>query len=64
MTKAATKWASNVKTHKANVHDIDVTFYLCGVGACEYKAKTASNLNTHKAMVHEIDVHIFLMRCW
>jgi len=38
------RWAQSVKRHKAMVHDIDVTFYLCGVDDCEYKAKTAGTV--------------------
>ena len=48
--------ASHLKRHKAMVHGIGVTFYLCGVGGCAYEAKDASNLKKHKANIHDIDV--------
>ena len=54
------KWKKAVKTHKANVHDIDVTYYLCNVDGCIYKAKTAGDLRRHKANVHDIDVTYYL----
>ena len=46
--------------HKAFVHDIDVTYYLCSVDGCEYRAKDAGTLKTHKAFVHDIDVTYYL----
>ena len=49
-----------VKTRKALVHDIDVTYYFCNVDGCEYKAKTAVNLKRHKALVYDIDVTYYL----
>ena len=42
------------------VHDVDVTFYLCGDDGCEYKAKVTSSVRTHKAMVHDIDVTYYV----
>ena len=50
------KKPSSVKQHKANVHDIDVTFFVCGVGECDYKSKTAGDTKKHKANKHDIDV--------
>ena len=44
--------ASNVKQHKANIHDIDVTYYLCGEDGCDYKAKKGSNVFEHKRRLH------------
>ena len=55
-----TKNSSHLKRHKANIHDIDVTYYLCNVDGCEYKAKSAGHLKTHKAMIHDIDVTYYL----
>ena len=54
------KVPGHVKRHEAMVHDIGVTFYLCGVNGCEYKAKTAGNVKIHKAAVHDIDVIFYL----
>jgi len=54
------KWKHALKAHKANIHDLDVTYYLCGVTDCRYKAKTASTLKTHEAAVHDIDVTYYL----
>ena len=45
--------ASVMKQHKANIHDIDVTYYYCDQKGCEYKAKKASKVKTHKAFIHD-----------
>ena len=50
------KQASNVNRHKANIHDIAVTYYFCGVAGCGYKAKALSNVKAHKSFVHNISV--------
>ena len=52
--------SGNLKRHKTGFHDIDATFYLCGVNKCEYKAKTAGDVRSHKAMVRDIDVVYYL----
>ena len=39
------------KQHKAMIHDIDVTYYLCNADGCEFKAK---------AHIHDIDVTYYL----
>ena len=44
------------KKHQANIHDIDVTFYLCNQEDCEYKTKQCSDLKRHKSNIHDIDV--------
>ena len=54
------KTNAEVRRHKAAAHDIDVTYFLCGVEDCEYKAKEAGNLKKHKAMAHDVDVTYFL----
>jgi len=43
------------------IHDIDVTYFLCDVDDCEYKAKQASDLKQHKANVHDIDVTFYVV---
>ena len=46
--------ADSLKRHKANIHEIDVTYYLCGEDGCEYKAKDAGHVKSHKARIHGI----------
>jgi hypothetical protein len=48
---------SDLKKHKANVHDIGVNWFKCGVENCEYKSKQNSDLTQHKAHVHDIGVN-------
>ena len=48
------KQKSHLKRHKADVHEIGVTWYHCD--HCDYKCKQKSSLNSHKASVHEIGV--------
>ena len=43
-------------SHKTSIYEIDVTYYLCDIGECGYKAKMASSVKTRKALIHEIDV--------
>ena len=50
------KIAGNLKSHKAHVHDIDVTWHHCDFEGCEKKFKTKGSLKKHKAYVHDIDV--------
>ena len=55
------KTYSHVKRHKANVHDIDVTYYYCSYidnsgSKCEFRGKQIVNVNSHKANVHLVGV--------
>ena len=52
--------ASTVKRHKANIHDIDVTYHFCGEDGCDFKSKHASDLKCHRASIHDIDVTYYL----
>ena len=45
------------------MHDIDVTYYLCNVDGCEYKAKQQRFLTEHKFAIHDIDVSHYLCKC-
>ena len=58
-----TTWASlqpslfrHFKEHKANVHNVDVTWHHCDVGKCTYQCKNKSDLKEHKAHAHNVDV--------
>jgi hypothetical protein len=44
----------NLKTHKALVHNINVTWYNCDL--CEYKCKLKGCLKLHKVDIHDINV--------
>ena len=44
------KQLSNLKQHKAFVHNIDVTWYECN--CCEKEFKKKGSLKRHKANVH------------
>ena len=48
------KQASDLKTHKAMVHDIDITYYICDFKGCDYKAKKASHLKRDRSNVHDV----------
>ena len=48
------KDSGNLKRHRTNFHDIDATYYLCGVDKCDYKAKEAVGVRRHKARIHGI----------
>ena len=41
-----------VKSHKANLHDIYVTYYLCVEKGCGFKTKQGDNLLDHKRRKH------------
>ena len=43
-----------MKRHKRHVHNIDVIWYECKVGSCNYRAKDRGNLRTHMKNVHAI----------
>ena len=51
-----TKQAGNLKKHKANKHDIGVTWHECDQPNCKFKCKEARHLKRHKADKHDIDV--------
>ena len=58
---------TSVTRHKANIHDIDVVYFLCDVDECEYKAKVPGSVKQHKANIHDIDVVYYLCgvnRCY
>ena len=46
------KHASKLKQHKADVHDIDVTWHTCDQEGCDKKFKQAGNLNRHMSSRH------------
>jgi len=48
------KQSGNLKKHKANIHDVDVKWFMCD--QCEYKSKQSVTLKQHKANMHGIDV--------
>jgi glutaredoxin len=48
-----TKQKRTLKQHKADVHDIGVTWHHCDVSECEYKTKQKRTLKQHKADVHD-----------
>jgi len=52
-----TKYAGNLKRHKADKHNIGVTLYKCDL--CDYEAKQPSHLKTHKAYKHNIGVTLY-----
>ena len=41
----------DLKRHKSNTHDIDVSWIKCD--RCEYKSKTTGHLKRHRASVHD-----------
>ena len=50
------KFASHIKKHLADVHDIDVVWHYCPHQGCEYKAKRAGGIKRHLADFHDIGV--------
>ena len=50
------KHATNLKQHKANVHNVGVVWLNCNVGDCDYRSKQTNNLKRHKASVHDVGV--------
>ena len=48
------KRKTHLKSHKANIHDIDVVWHYCD--HCTARFKRASNLKEHKQNKHDIDV--------
>ena len=51
-----TNHLGNLKRHKAQIHDIDVTWYYCDIDKCNSKFKEHQTLKRHKANIHGIDV--------
>ena len=54
--KYESKQAGKIKRHKANIHDIGVTWHKCDQDGCNYKCKEASNLKQHKTYIHDIGI--------
>ena len=52
------KCASDLKRHRADVHDINVRWHACDM--CEYKSKRAVHLKQHRAKRHRAIVHATL----
>ena len=50
------KQKGHLKLHKANIHNIDVTWYHCDIEDCEYKAKQKRNLKQHKENIHKKNI--------
>ncbi|GMI40795.1 hypothetical protein TeGR_g7444 [Tetraparma gracilis] len=46
----------NMKQHKQNIHNIDVTWHHCNIPPCSCRAKAQSWIKKHKMQVHDIDV--------
>jgi uncharacterized Zn-finger protein len=44
----------NLKSHKANIHDINVVWHLCS--QCPHKTKSATSLKEHEASQHQIGI--------
>ena len=47
---------SKLRTHMADRHDIGVTWHVCPVEGCEFKAKQVSNVKMHMAGMHDVGV--------
>ncbi len=45
-----------MKQHKASIHSVGVSWYLCDIPGCFVKTKRASHLKLHKAFIHSIGV--------
>ena len=54
------KHVSDVRSHKAMIHDIGVTYHYCDEIGCKYKAKQAGNVRRHKVGIPNIDVTYYL----
>ena len=50
--KYETKFCSDVKRHKANIHDIGAIYHECNFNGCNYKAKQVTSLRRHKQALH------------
>ena len=56
LTTEEFKQKSRIKQHKADKHNIGLTWYNCDIDGCDHKCKHKGNLKQHKADVHDIDV--------
>ena len=54
--KYESKQAGHLKQHKANIHNIGVTWHKCDQPECDFKCKQVSHLKRHKANIHYIAV--------
>ena len=54
--KYESKQASHLKQHKANIHDIGVTWHKCDQPECDFKCKQACKIKRHKANIHDIGI--------
>jgi hypothetical protein len=52
----ATSMISDLKRHKAYIHNINVIWFECDQINCDYRCKSNSGLKTHKANIHNINV--------
>ena len=56
-----TKQKSHLKTHLADIHNIDVIWFPCHL--CDFKTKQKSILKTHLADIHNICWRPFWKQC-
>ena len=54
--KYESKKAGHLKSHKANIHNIGVTWNKCDQDGCNFKCKSAGHLKRHKSNIHDIGV--------
>jgi len=52
-----TKQKSDIKQHRANVHDIEARLWFCDYEGCEHRVKENGAITKHKAHKHNIGVH-------
>ena len=50
------RYASHVKQHRMDKHDIAVVWHHCDQKECIYKAKTPGHIKRHKAYKHNVGV--------
>jgi hypothetical protein len=50
------KYASHVKQHRMDKHNLNITWHRCDQPGCIYKAKTQGHIKRHKAYKHDMDV--------
>ncbi|GMI06220.1 hypothetical protein TrVE_jg10105 [Triparma verrucosa] len=48
--------ATNMKSHQATRHDVNVKWFTCGVGDCYYRAKSLGQIKRHKQTNHNIGI--------
>ena len=46
----------NLKKHKANKHNINVTWYQCNTNGCNKKFKQNSSLKRHEKFIHNMNI--------